>query len=105
MKNLEENKGPKTTDENIRNMLIATDNVTAVSSNPFSHAANNTEEYSVHQLKSVGDRFQAISTKPPTPNQGNIQINRYLVQYVSYICVNQEGISYFEIIQIYFRDT
>ena len=81
MKNLEENKGQKTTDENISNMLIPTNNVTAVSSNPCLHATNDTEEYSVHQIKSVGDKFQAISTKPPTPNQGNIQINQYLVQY------------------------
>ena len=82
MKNLEENKGQKTTDENISNMLIPTDNVTAVLSNPCSHETKDTEEYYAHQLKTVGDKFQAISTKPPTPNQGNIQINQYLVQYV-----------------------
>ena len=72
MKNLEENKGQKTTDENINNMLIATDDVTDVSSNPCLHATNDTEEYSAHQLKKVGDKFQAIGTKPPTPNQGNM---------------------------------
>ena len=89
MKNLEENKGQKTTDENISNMLIPTNNVTAVSSNPCLHKTNDTEEYSVHQIKSVGDKFQAISTKPPTPNQGNIQINQYLVQYVILMPINR----------------
>ena len=34
--------------------------------------ANDIEEYSAHQSKNVDDKFQAISTKPPTPNQGNI---------------------------------
>ena len=86
MKNLEENKGQKTTDENISNMLIPTDNVTAVLSNPCLHATNDIEEYSAHQSKNVDDKFQAISTKPPTPNQGNIQINQSLVQYVILIC-------------------
>ena len=82
MKHFEENKGHNTTDENISNMLIATDNATAVSSNPCLHVTNDIDEYSVHQLKNVGgDKFQVISTKPPTPNQGNIQINRYLVEY------------------------
>ena len=71
MKNLEEHKGHKTADENISNMLIATDNVTAVSSNPCLHTTNDTEEYSDNQFKTVGDKVQAISTKPQTPNQGN----------------------------------
>ena len=102
MKHFEENKGHNTTDEN---MLIATDNATALSSNPCLHPTNDIEEYSVHQLKNVGgDKFQAISTKPPTPNQGNTQINRYLVQYVIFYS-NEYKISYFEIIQIYFRGT
>ena len=90
MKNLEDNKGQKTTDEDKSNMLIPTDNVTAVLSNPCSHATKDTEEeYYVHQLKTVGDKFQAISTKPPTPNQGNIQINQYLVQYVILMPINR----------------
>ena len=89
MKNLEDSKGQKTTDENISNMLIANDSVTAVSSNPCLHPTNNTEEYSEQQRKNVGDKFPAISTKPPTPNQGNIPINQYLFQYVIFLYISQ----------------
>ena len=82
MKNIEEHKGQKTNDDNMSNMLIKTDNNTAVSSSPCLHATNDTEEYSALQLKNIGDKFQVISTKPPTPNQGNIDMNHYLDQYL-----------------------
>ena len=90
MKNIEENKGQTTKDENISNMLLKTDNGTAVSSNPCLHATKETEEYSLHQLKNIGDKFQAISAKPPTPNQGNMPGANILPQILLCISINRE---------------
>ena len=78
MKNIEENKGQKTNDDNMSNMRIKTDNDTAVPSSLCLNATNDTEECSVLQLKNIGDKFQVISTKPPTPNQGKYRYKSLL---------------------------